>query len=56
MSSEIQYDLHKRLNDLNQKLNDTENPIQKKKIGYDIRILKLRLEIEQVKNLKKSTK
>ena len=56
MSNNTQYDLRKRLNDLHQKLNDTNDPIQKKKIGYDIRIIKLRLEIEQVKNLKKSTK
>lgn len=56
MSNETQYNLHKRLNDLNQKLNDTDDPIQKKKIDYDIRILKLRLDIERYKILKKSVK
>jgi len=54
MSNERKYKLRKRLSELYKKLSELKDPEQKKKIYYDIRILKLRLDIESFKVLKKS--
>jgi hypothetical protein len=54
MSNERKYKLRSRLSDLYKKLSETEDSDKKKKIDYDIRILKLRLDIERFKELKKS--
>ncbi len=54
MSNERKYKLRSRLSDLYKKLSETEDSDEKKKVDYDIRILKLRLDIERYKELKKS--
>jgi hypothetical protein len=52
MNNEQLYKLQKRLSSLNQKLTETDDDEKRKKINYDIRIVKLRMDIERLKNQK----
>jgi hypothetical protein len=54
MSDNREQDLHRRLTDLNQKMNDTDDTEKRKKISIDIQIIKSQMNTERIRKQKKS--
>ena len=54
MSDNREQDLHRRLTDLNQKMNDTDDPEERKKISLDIQIVKSQMNTNRLRKQKKS--
>lgn len=51
---DIYNDLHRRLQDKQQKLNDTTDQGKRQIIQWDIKIIKLRMDIERTQELKRN--
>jgi hypothetical protein len=47
-------DLHRRLGELNTKMNDTDDPEKKKKISLDIQTVKSQMNTERIRKQKRS--
>mgnify|MGYP000939454487 CR=1 FL=1 len=53
--SDREQDLHRRLGELNMKMNDTDDPEKRKKISLDIQIVKSQMNTERIRKQKRSS-
>ena len=56
MNTKTQQDYHRRMTELQTQLSQEEDASKKKRINHDIDVLRHRIEIERIKQIKKSEK